>query len=122
MQGNRVVALAQSVPGPAAARLQDFGASVTEVEPPNGDPLAPANPAWYGTPAAGQEVIFTWPLRYGIAKPGVPLGGGFPGYSLYKTRNGWISVAALEQHPWERLVLGLGLEDATREDLDEAFV
>jgi crotonobetainyl-CoA:carnitine CoA-transferase CaiB-like acyl-CoA transferase len=61
-------------------------------------------------------------LRYGITKPGAPLGGGFPGYGLYEARDGWISVAALERHFWERLLLELDLEDATREDLEEAFV
>lgn len=250
LQGIKLVTLAQNVPGPAAAaRLQDFGASVVKVEPPNGDPLASANPAWYGALTTGQEVIrldlkdaseraqldeylagadvlltssrpgslarlglgpeelrveyprlcyvaitgypaphedapghdltylaewgllsppdmprtlladlggaeravsamlalllerarrreggyaevalsetaafFAGPLRYGITKPGAPLGGGFPGYGLYETRDGWISVAALEQHFWERLLLELGLEDATRENLEEAFV
>jgi alpha-methylacyl-CoA racemase len=50
------------------------------------------------------------------------LGGGFPGYGLYKTRDGWISVATLEQNFWERLLLELDLNDATWEDLEEAFV
>ena len=57
-QGSRLVTLAQNVPGPAAAsRLQDLGASVVKVEPPNGDPLASANPAWYGALTAGSEVV-----------------------------------------------------------------
>ena len=250
LQGTRLVTLAQNVPGPAAAsRLQDLGASVVKVEPPNGDPLASVNPAWYGALTAGQEVVqldlkdasdrarldeylaeadvlltssrpgslarlglgpeelrarylrlcyvaitgylapredapghdltylaewgllsppdmprtlsadlagaeravsatlvlllsraegrrggyaevalsemaafFARPLRYGITKPGAPLGGGFPGYGLYEAREGWIAVAALEAHFWERLLLELDLEDATREDLEEAFV
>ncbi len=66
--------------------------------------------------------FFARPLRYGITKPGAPLGGGFLGYGLYKTRDGWIAVAALEQHFWAWLLLEPGLEGATREDLDEAFV
>ena len=58
LEGIRLVTLAQNVPGPAAvARLQSFGASVVKVEPPNGDPLASSNPAWYGSLAAGQEVV-----------------------------------------------------------------
>jgi alpha-methylacyl-CoA racemase len=58
LEGVRLVTLAQNVPGPAAAaRLQSFGASVIKVEPPNGDPLASSNPAWYGSLAAGQEVV-----------------------------------------------------------------
>jgi crotonobetainyl-CoA:carnitine CoA-transferase CaiB-like acyl-CoA transferase len=250
LQGTKLVTLAQNVPGPAAAsRLQDLGASAIKIEPPSGDPLASANPAWYGTLVAGQKVVqldlkdapdrarldeylaeadvlltssrpsslarlglgqeelrgryprlcyvaitgypapredapghdltylaewgllsppdmprtlladlggaeravsatlallleraqgrgsgyaevalseaaafFAGPLAYGITKPGAPLGGGFPGYSLYEARDGWISVAVLERHFWERLLLELDLEDATREDLEEAFM
>jgi crotonobetainyl-CoA:carnitine CoA-transferase CaiB-like acyl-CoA transferase len=250
LEGLRLVTLAQNVPGPAAAaRLQSFGASVVKVEPPNGDPLASSNPAWYESLAAGQEVVrldlksdsdrdrldehlaeadvlltsnrlaalarlglgpeelgarhprlcyvaitgypapredapghdltyladlgllsppemprtlladlagaeravsatlallldrergmgagyaevalseaakfFAEPLQHGITKPGAHLGGGFPGYGLYATREGWLAVAALEAHFWESLLLELGLEEATREDLEEAFL
>ncbi len=250
LEGVRLVTLAQNVPGPAAAaRLQSFGASVVKVEPPNGDPLASSNPAWYGALAAGQEVIrldlkseagrerldehlavadvlltsnrlaalarlglgpeelgaryprlcyvaitgyptphedtpghdltyladlgllsppemprtlladlagaeravsatlallldrergmdvvytevalseaaafFAEPLRYRITKPGALLGGGFPGYGLYGAMDGWVAVAALEAHFWERLLLELGLEEAPREDLAEVFL
>jgi alpha-methylacyl-CoA racemase len=66
--------------------------------------------------------FFADPLRYGITKPGAHLGGGFPGYGLYEARDGWVAVAALEAHFWERLLLELGLEEATREDLEEAFL
>ncbi len=56
LQGIRLVMLAQNVPGPAAAaRLQDFGASVVKVEPPNRDPLASVNPAWYGASLRGRR-------------------------------------------------------------------
>lgn len=250
LEGVRLVTLAQNVPGPAAAaRLQSFGASVVKVEPPNGDPLASSNPAWYEALASGQEVVrldlksdagrdrldehlaeadvlltsnrlaalarlglgpeelgvrfphlcyvavtgyraphedapghdltyladlgllsppemprtlladlagaeravsatlalllnrergmgagytevalseaaafFAEPLRYGITKPGALLGGGFPGYGLYEARDGWVAVATLEAHFWERLLLELGLEEATREDLEEVFL
>ncbi|CAA9405929.1 MAG: FIG00677440: hypothetical protein [uncultured Rubrobacteraceae bacterium] len=58
LEGVRLVTLAQNVPGPAAAaRLRGFGASVVKVEPPNGDPLASSNPAWYGALVASQEVV-----------------------------------------------------------------
>src|SRR5918994_3686655 len=40
--------------------------------------------------------LFAGPLAYGITKQGAPLGGGFPGYSLYEARDGWISVAVQE--------------------------
>ena len=58
LEGIGLVTLAQNVPGPAAAaRLRNFGASVVKVEPPDGDPLASSNPAWYEALAAGQEVV-----------------------------------------------------------------
>ena len=66
--------------------------------------------------------FFADPLRFGITKPGAHLGGGFPGYGLYEARDGWIAVAALEAHFWESLLLELGLEEANREDLEEAFL
>lgn len=67
--------------------------------------------------------FFAEPLRYGITKPGAHLGGGFPGYNLYPAREGWLALAALEQHFWERLLLELGLEnEATREDLEGVFL
>jgi alpha-methylacyl-CoA racemase len=54
----RVVSLATNLPGPiAAARLTDLGASVTKIEPPGGDALAPASPSWYAELTAGQRVV-----------------------------------------------------------------
>jgi crotonobetainyl-CoA:carnitine CoA-transferase CaiB-like acyl-CoA transferase len=54
----RVVTIALNIPGPvAAARLRELGATVTKVEPPDGDPLALAAPDWYGKLVAGQEVV-----------------------------------------------------------------
>lgn len=38
------------------------------------------------------------PLRVGVTRPGGLLGGGFPGYALYRASDGWIAVAALEPH------------------------
>ena len=56
--GIRVVSLAINVPGPvAAARLAALGAEVTKVEPPGGDFLAVAAPAWYSTLVAAQRVV-----------------------------------------------------------------
>jgi alpha-methylacyl-CoA racemase len=48
LAGIRVITLALNVPGPMAAeRLRDLGASVTKIEPPEGDPLKTLNPRWY---------------------------------------------------------------------------
>ena len=53
-----VVNLGVNVPAPvAAARLAGLGASVTKVEPPAGDLLASAAPAWYAALTARQEVL-----------------------------------------------------------------
>ncbi len=53
----RVVSLAVNLPGPvAAARLRGLGASVTKVEPPSGDLLAWAAPAYYEDLARGQKI------------------------------------------------------------------
>jgi len=43
------------------------------------------------------------PLRHGLTAPGAILGGGFPGYRLYRGRHGWLAVAALEPRFLERL-------------------
>ncbi|MCL2780607.1 MAG: CoA transferase [Actinomycetia bacterium] len=58
LAGVRVVSLAINLPGPvAAARMAGFGATVTKVEPPSGDPLAALAPDLYRELAAGQAVV-----------------------------------------------------------------
>jgi alpha-methylacyl-CoA racemase len=58
MDDVRAVSLAVNVPGPTtAARLVALGATVIKVEPPAGDPLAAAHPAWYDELRAGQQVV-----------------------------------------------------------------
>src|SRR5262249_20619358 len=54
----RVVTTALNIPGPfAAARLRELGATVTKVEPPRGDPLAPVASDWYEELVTGQDVV-----------------------------------------------------------------
>lgn len=54
----RVVSTAVNVPGPVAAgMLRDMGATIVKVEPPEGDPLSGAAPAWYAALCAGMEVL-----------------------------------------------------------------
>ena len=50
------------------------------------------------------------------------LGGRFPGYNLYQALGGWVALAALEAHFLTRLVDALGLPDAAKETLAEAFL
>lgn len=64
---------------------------------------------------------FAEPLRRGLTAPGGPLGGGLPGYNLYRAREGWVAVAALEPHFLRRLQNELGLTSTTREALESAF-
>jgi len=64
---------------------------------------------------------FAAPLRHGLTSEGALLGGGFPGYSLYRSKQGWIAVAALESHFWTKLRQELRLNAATRQDLAARF-
>jgi alpha-methylacyl-CoA racemase len=63
--------------------------------------------------AAAQS--FAQPYRYGLTKSGALLGGGMPGYRVYRAKDGWVAVAALEPHFWSTLVEALGT------NLDKAF-
>src|SRR5688500_10111700 len=57
LSGIRVVTTAVNIPGPvAAAMLRDMGAAIVKIEPPFGDPLAAAAPAWYTQLCAGVDV------------------------------------------------------------------
>ena len=50
--------MAVNLPGPlAASRLRRFGAAITKIEPPSGDPLATASPALYRALSTGQQVV-----------------------------------------------------------------
>lgn len=73
------------------------------------------------TSLARSAADFAEPLRHGLTAPGGSLGGGLPEYNLYRTRDAWISVAALEPHFRRRLLDELGLEDAGYEDLARVF-
>jgi len=58
LAGTRVVCIAVYVPALVAAqRLRDWGASVTIIEPPGGDPLAVMCRAWYDALRSGQSTI-----------------------------------------------------------------
>jgi alpha-methylacyl-CoA racemase len=72
-------------------------------------------------PLSEAAAFFGEPWRLGITRPGAELGGGLPGYNLYRASDGWIAVAALEEHFWRKLQAELGLEDASQKDLQEAF-
>ena len=64
---------------------------------------------------------FAGPLRWGLTSAGGVLGGGFPGYGLYRAREGYVSLAALEKHFWERVLGEFRLEGEERPDLERIF-
>jgi crotonobetainyl-CoA:carnitine CoA-transferase CaiB-like acyl-CoA transferase len=58
LRGIRILTLALNLPGPMAiASLQQLGATVVKVEPPDGDPLAHVKPHWYRALHEGQEIL-----------------------------------------------------------------
>jgi alpha-methylacyl-CoA racemase len=61
---------------------------------------------------ADVAAAFAAPLRHGVTAADGFLGGGFAGYGLYRAREGWIAVAALEPHFWRRLTEELEASDA----------
>jgi len=61
------------------------------------------------------------PYRAGLTSPGGVLGGGFPLYSMYETKDGWIAIAALEPHFAQRMIRELGLESPERSKLEHIF-
>ncbi|GMQ87975.1 MAG: CaiB/BaiF CoA-transferase family protein [Gammaproteobacteria bacterium] len=76
---------------------------------------------------AEAAAAFAEPLNYGLTTPGEMLGGGLPGYNLYQTRQGWIALAALEPHFWQRLQQVLELKQPeqtglTQKDLAQCFL
>jgi crotonobetainyl-CoA:carnitine CoA-transferase CaiB-like acyl-CoA transferase len=53
-----ILSVAINLPGPlAAARLTQLGASVTKIEPAEGDPLELVKPDWYASLTEGQQVV-----------------------------------------------------------------
>jgi alpha-methylacyl-CoA racemase len=62
------------------------------------------------------------PLNHGLTASGGALGGGLPGYNVYRAQHGWIAVAALEPHFLQRLVSELGVEEATQAAFAKAFL
>jgi alpha-methylacyl-CoA racemase len=69
---------------------------------------------------ADVAMAFAAPLRHGVTAADGFLGGGFAGYGLYRAREGWIAVAALEPHFWRRLTEEL--EASNAQDLARIFL
>src|SRR3954463_6086564 len=63
LAGITVADLTRYLPGPFASReLLRLGARVVKIEPPDGDPVGVASPAWYRALNEGKEVV-TWAAR-----------------------------------------------------------
>jgi crotonobetainyl-CoA:carnitine CoA-transferase CaiB-like acyl-CoA transferase len=60
------------------------------------------------------------PLKYGLTGDGALLGGAFAGYNTYKCRDGYVALAALETHFFERICDAV-LESGDFATLGEAF-
>jgi alpha-methylacyl-CoA racemase len=64
---------------------------------------------------------FALPHQHGLTRTAGLLGGGWPGYNLYRSMDGWVAVAALEPHFAERLKVELAIETFSNEALAAAF-
>jgi crotonobetainyl-CoA:carnitine CoA-transferase CaiB-like acyl-CoA transferase len=66
----------------------------------------------------------SWPQRSHLTGSLDKLGGGWARYNIYKTKDGWIALAALEDKYWSGLISQLGLteEEATKERLEIIFL
>ena len=83
--------------------------------------LSSPEPPYVEVALADAAELLAQPLRHGLTAAHGILGGGFPGYGLYETSDGWIAVAALEPRFQQRLATGLGLDELTRDGLATAF-
>jgi crotonobetainyl-CoA:carnitine CoA-transferase CaiB-like acyl-CoA transferase len=64
---------------------------------------------------------FAEPFEHGLTRDGGVLGGGLPLYNIYRARDGWVAVAALEPHFAERLQVMLGVERLDVASVGAAF-
>jgi len=66
-------------------------------------------------------MLFAEPLRHGLTAPTGVLGGACAAYGIYETRDGWVTVAALEPQFREALAQALGVDVESRAALASAF-
>lgn len=76
--------------------------------------------AWVGLHECARDLAA--PFRAGLTSEGGMLNGGYPLYGFYRASDGWIAVAALEQHFADRLLLELNLKHAVRSELERIFL
>jgi len=68
--------------------------------------------------AAGR---FAEPLRQGLAAPSGVLGGAFAGYNIYRAKEGWVALAALEPKFLEALCRELPVSAPTSDQFQQIF-
>jgi crotonobetainyl-CoA:carnitine CoA-transferase CaiB-like acyl-CoA transferase len=64
---------------------------------------------------------FAEPIRRGLTTPDGHLGGAFAGYGIYRAKDGWIAIAALEERFQIGLATALGVPRPNRDTLDRIF-
>ena len=65
--------------------------------------------------------LFAEPVRRGLTVEGGALGGGLPQYNIYRARDGWVAVAALEPHFLNALAAALGTSSLDRQALERTL-
>lgn len=66
--------------------------------------------------------LFAEPLRHGLTASTGLLGGACAAYGIYRARDGWVTVAALEPHFRAALARELGVDVENRSALARAFM
>lgn len=61
------------------------------------------------------------PIEHGVCRPGEPLGGALPCYAIYRAKDGWVALAALEPHFTERLCVALRIPSVSAARLRTIF-
>ena len=64
---------------------------------------------------------FAEPLQQGLTAAGGILGGGFPGYNVYRARDGWVALAAIEPRFVEALCREWRLAAPSSQAFEEQF-
>jgi crotonobetainyl-CoA:carnitine CoA-transferase CaiB-like acyl-CoA transferase len=72
-------------------------------------------------PLADAAAWLAQPRAHVLTAPGALLGGGYAGYNVYATKDGWIAVAALEPHFARALGHALAIEPIDAARLAERF-
>lgn len=65
--------------------------------------------------------FFAEPMARGLTAPAGPLGGRSPAYNLFRARDGWVALAALEPRFREALGRALAVDPNDRQALSDVF-